>query len=343
MKKVDGVSIENIVCMLSYALDDSVYTDFDTGGIDKCNRLDDVLGRLLLNHLNKVYNLNREYNHNKLYSNKPSGRIDVYKSISTGKYFDNKLYYTKSFYTEDVIENRIIKTALYLLLKHTTSDNIQTELTSKIVRLSDISLIDINKNIDIEYVLEKVETGSIYNKDYKVSILLSYFILNEYLSISDEYNQRVFNLADSNRLKYIFERFVRNYYKLEHTEFRVTHRSYKSRGKNQKKMTPDMVLNKGNFYCVIDAKWYTLTSETTANVYQVTTYGEAILSHYKDVDKVICVVLYSNNHKLGINNNYSKLSASDKTYVIEVSLNMNKQFIDIKKDLDSLLDTVLTL
>ena len=336
INRIDNVRLENIVYMLSYVIDKENEIDFDMGGLENCKTLDDLLCRLLLNHLSKVTTLERYYIKEELCSTKPTGRLDIYKSIRTGKYIESKLYHIKSCYTDDIIQNRLIKTALYLLSIHKLSDDIQSELNNMLTRLRNISLIDLTLKLDIDKILDK----AVIDTNYKVSILLSNMIVMEYIETNNDGTNRIYSLSDSNRLKYIFEAFVRNYYRLEYKDYKVTHRSYKSSGRDRKTMIPDIVLNKENFYCVIDTKWYTSTSETRANIYQVTTYGEAILSHYKEVDKVICIVLYSNNKRLGIHNKYSKFSASDKVYVLEVSLDMSNSFNKVKQDLNSLIDTI---
>lgn len=346
MKKIQGVSIRTILDMLVYSLDELQYLKIDDSELNKCNSLNDILSILLNKSIDNIKSLGllREYTPKRNCSNKPSGRLLVYESIASGKYQIGQLEFIKSSYSYDILQNQIIKTALHILNNYGSSGITSDEQKQQIVE--NLELFNYVSVLDYKYIdIEKLEVKRM-DDYYRPAITASILIIKEAQLMGEDGSSPVFSLSDEERLEYIFEKFVRQYYTLDYTEhnIRVTHNSYKTTGDNIKTMIPDMVINSENNYVVIDTKWYNRNDSLPANFYQVTAYGEAVLSRYPNANCIVGIVLYSNVRRLRMKSgtlSNTQISSSGKIPLYEVSLDLNKTFDNIKLDLNKILSYAL--
>lgn len=333
MLRIQGIDIINILNMLVYSIDELKYIDINSiGSYGGIGSLNDILSNLLVEAYKRIEIKEREYKREERVSNKPSGRIDIYKSIVGGRYGKGEVYYRRSKFSEDIDIHRILKCVVLLLLsREDINEGLRKELEyigSSLIGVKDIDVRDIDISVvDIE------------RDDYRLLLGVMRMILGEYNMYNVGY-ELVYRLSDEERLKYIYEKFVREFYRREYKgKYEVTHKSYKTLDGKGKVITPDIVISDGDNYVVIDTKWYSRSNVSIDNTYQVNTYCD-IIRERSDVKRIMGIILYHNKVGLVLQcNNFGYTMYKTDVRLYELSLRLNKDFEEIKRDLKLVLES----
>lgn len=348
MARKSKIKWNNIYYMLTYAIDELSKMEVGNTSLEECKSLDDLLSALMCKamELLDMNNYLSEYNKAKEITDRPHGNILMRESYSSGAYPKGKLYCEYFELSINSTANKIIKVAVSSLLRY--GKGIKKErravLNNVIDDLSDVEDISITEadfdELDYEYLPEW----------YKPAIIVSKLIVKELLG-NDRYGEsRLFTLDDKDRLKYIFEKFVRNFYKQEYVRGITTEPKYKLHGGRRHIL--DMLIEGRTKVLVIDTKWYQgrLGDNRSRNMSQVYDYIGSYkenegLTEEKTKKVPYGVVLYAmndiNEYKLNRNEQRELLGNHGKCLICERTIDLSKEFDEIKWDLIRLADTFL--
>ena len=247
------------------------------------------------------------------------GKINFGESLKKNSFRNGRAYCEFDEFSDDIIHNQIIKATLYNILKCKTVDK---SIKNKVMKLYNyfehISSIKLNKT---SFEKAKIHRN---NRHYKFSLDICKLIYND--MIVDEVSGNIsFNYKEEEKLAYLFEDFVRNFYKIHLSDSYVCREEIKWDVEGKETdflplMKTDITIKRENEIIIIDTKYYknTLASNMgqekyhSTNMYQMFSYlknAEAKGDLYKNstgvllyprVDKELDNVYRLQNHNLKI-------------------------------------------
>lgn len=251
---ISGVKGENLYDLLALALCDSV-------------------SKLIKKGIYKQYNLIKE----ETYSLK--GKIDFGESLKKNSFNNGRAFCEFDEFSDDIIHNQIIKATLYNILKSKTVDKSIKDRVMKIYHYFEhISSIKLNKT---DFDKAKIHRN---NRHYKFSLDICKLMYND--MIVDEMSGNIlFNYKEEEKLSYLFEDFVRNFYKIHLTDAHVCRENIKWDVAGDEMdflpiMQTDITIKMDNQVIIMDTKYYknTLASNMgqdkyhSTNMYQMFSY-----------------------------------------------------------------------
>lgn len=242
-----------------------------------------LLSRVLINNLEKLIKKGfyKEYAGNYEETSILRGKINFNDSLKYFSFKRGKLYCEFDDFSYDVLYNQIVKAALYILIKYKYLDE---EYKDKIFALlnyfTDISLIKLKSEH-----FSKVK----YNKNnlYYGFVLDVCQLIFENCLIDESKGDFLFKdfERDDRAMAYLFENFVRNFYKRECNEFKVYRENIFWAEKDGKMdllplMQTDISLESADRKIIIDTKYYknSLSNDygteklISSNLYQLFAY-----------------------------------------------------------------------
>lgn len=259
MNELSKIPIENIYYMLCYAWDKLDYLERNKVGTLEESDVLNLLSRILVNEVNFIIKkgLNREYNYFEEEISIIKGKININKSIPLMVSKKNKLNCSYQELDFDITINRILKTIIINLLKIDALSKDNKKYLKKI-------LFYFN-SIDTIYLNERLFNSIRYNpsnKSYKF-IMNICKLINDNLLISKNGKEAEFYnfLEDERKMAYLFENFVRNFYKKELKSSKVYRENIKwaLTGENLEyipKMETDISIEFPNKKIIMDTKYY---------------------------------------------------------------------------------------
>lgn len=336
--KYNNIICKNIYYMLQYAIEEIGSLGISYVGIEDIKGIDDIYIELFYHELDKIINngmvISYKMNSN-IITNRPYGSIDYIKTCNDitgallGQYHCN--VNETSF---NNIYNQIIKATARLLLSkqdEITRDN-EVKLSTYINKLSAIGDIKLSNEILNRY-------REIPNW-YKPMYALSRMILNDSL-VTDDNNisssEMFYSTGEQRRLHYIFETFIRNYYSRTIDSSIVSKESYRIATFTRQ---PDATIRIGNSTILLDAKWKENGNEDTSNINQIITYIAAYRENTGFDTRLSAALVYAqcDNDKDTIEYQGSISSLNAAIYICR--LNVNKDWGDIKSDLDTIIQAL---
>ena len=317
--------------MLCYCVDELEYFKDDLINIEDITGTNELLAELLIKSFDIVYRNGylKQYKKETIVTTKPHGRINVAKSISTGAYFQGKMVCDVNKLDINNKLNQIIKSTFeYLIrLNKTSEDKISDNTISRLYfcmdKLKGVDTLPLSNRL----LCERLDIP----RWYRPVIAICKLIIENKIALDTNGSISLFSESTSDRLKYIFEKFVRNFYKKECKQYQVTRPHIDKMGRTR--IFDMMLYNKENdSYLVIDTKYYEKTSRTTSNDDQINTYTSEIKSKNTD-SKVSGLLLYA----CGDNTREEYSEMQKGGYQLAV------WYLSINQDIESLKSDLITL
>ncbi len=349
MVRPDKIKWLNIWYMLMYAIEELEGLKVDDTDVDNCKSTADLLAKLMRKAIELLYanNYYSDYKRIEESTERPKGKLLVYESLRSGKYEDGKIRCKYHIFSIDNWQNRVIKAAIKVLL--TYGKNIEAiDRNSLVEVINDMSEV---KNIDTsEIIWEELDIKE--QQDwYKPALLMSKLIIDNLLCKDDKAGEdkRLWQLEEEDRLKYIFEKFVGRFYKLEYVGCIVSTDEHYEHGGGMNIL--DILLHNDDIAFIVDTKWYGAKTSNSTNKRQMLDYctsvdesdAEEIASERRENKReIISMLLYAQNESKIKDEQYIRGPyGSDKQYIITVrAIDMNQEFEQIKTDLVRLADGV---
>ena len=222
--------------------------------------------------------LGREYIENTESLSSLRGRIEISESIKTRSTMKRQLICSYDDFSENSYMNRIIKTTMELLLHADIAKTRKKELRKLLVFFGNVDLLDVHMiNWRIQYNRN--------NQTYRMLIAVCFLVVKGLLQTNTDGSTRLMDFLDEQRMCRLYEKFILEYYRKEHPELTASDSQIPwalddGVGDMLPIMQTDIMLSQGSKVLIIDAKYYSHTTQEqfdtrtlhSGNLYQIFTY-----------------------------------------------------------------------
>ena len=271
------------------------------------------------------------------------GKIDITASIKSRTMLKKQMVCVYDEFSVNSYMNKILKTTMSLLLGADIAKNRKKELRKLVVFFDEVDLIDIHA----------IQWNMQYNKNnqtYRMLISVCYLVIKGLLQTNSDGDTKLMDFLDEQRMCRLFEKFILEYYRKEHSEIKATASQIPWQlDDDMNDMLPvmqtDIMLTKNDKVLIIDAKYYAKTLQSqydvktlhSGNLYQIFTYvknKEVELS--KGPHEVAGMLLYAKTDEVVLPDNEYKMSGNK---VIVRTLDLDCDFATVASQLDSIAET----
>lgn len=333
------IRIQNIYYMLSYAfqvLNEQGYKQVATEEFDNAAELcTAILIKGVASQIKR--GLEREYILKCESLSSLRGKIDISASVKEQSILKKQLVCDHDEFSVNSYMNRIIRTTMDVLLRSSISKEKKKQLRKLFIYFSDVEPLN-RENINWKLQFNR------NNQTYQMLISICYLILKGLLQTTSDGNTKLMDFLDEQRMCKLYEKFILEYYKKEHPEIKAsasqipwnTDDGYRE---TLPVMQSDITLTQGEKTLIIDAKYYSHTTQKhfnvntlhSGNLYQIFTYVKNL-----DVNKtgnVSGMLLYAKTDELVLPNNTYKMSGNT---ISVKTLDLDCDFSQIKRQLDDI-------
>lgn len=228
------------------------------------------------------------------------GKILFKESVATAALTNAKLVCQYDVFSENIVHNQILKATIHTLIKHPTLKKpLKLSLKKMYPYFQHVTLIQLERQHFHQIQLHK------QNQNYHIMLEICRIIYEHYL-IDEESGKLTFvDFMREGRMHYVFEGFVRNFYRLEQRQYKVYRETLSWQvgeilaGEQGliPKMQTDICLSDSTTKIIIDTKfhnqplarnYYEEEKIKSENLYQIYSY----LSNSLQYDKMVGILLY---------------------------------------------------
>ncbi len=270
------------------------------------------------------------------------GKIDISESIKSQNIINHQLVCNFDNFSLDCYANRILKTTIQILIKSNIKSHRKKSLRKLLLYFKDVRSLD-TRNI------KRINWNMKFNKNnqsYQMLISICYLVLNGLIQTTTEGSTKLLNFLDEQSMSRLYEKFILEYYKKHYPELNPS-ASYINwvidygRDNLLPIMKSDITLTYGSNILIIDAKYYSHTTQVrfdkhtihSNNLYQIFTY----VKNKNSIDKTVSgMILYAKTDEL-IQPDSSYIMSGNRIDIR--TLNLNCEFCEIQKQLDEIVHT----
>lgn len=346
MIKDKSIFIKNIYYMLSYAfttLNQGGYEDIATEEFDNIHNLfAAILSKGIGRQLKQ--GLYREYINCKEEVAVVRGKIDMSGTIQNKLARKRMLTCEYDELSENNLLNRILKTTVVLLLRHSRVDTeYKNELKKEMLFFANVDIID---PPSIRWADIRFQRN---NSTYRMLISLCQLILEGMLLTTDAGEYKLATFIDEQRMNRLYEKFILEYYVKECPQVTATASQIQwalddGIGTMLPVMQSDIMLTQGSKVLIIDAKYYTHTTQTqydvhtlhSGNLYQIFTYVKNKDAEFGDKPHTVSgMLLYAATDEAIQPDNSYQMSGNK---ISVQTLDLNRDFSEIAAQLNAIVD-----
>ena len=339
-----SIFIKNIYYMLSYAfstLDQNGYEDIAKEEFDNIHNL---FAAILTKGISRQLKqgLYREYLNRKEDIAVVRGKIDMTGTIQNCLARKRVVTCEYDELSENNILNQILKTTVLLLLRHeAVKQEYKSDLKKEMLFFSNVDTVDPNS---IRWSSIRFQRN---NRNYRMLISLCQLILEGMLLTTDAGEYRLASFIDEQRMSRLYEKFILEYYAKEcpHVKASASQIPW-ALDDGVKTMLPimqsDIMLTQGNKVLIIDAKYYTHTTQAkydvhtlhSNNLYQIFTYVKNKDMEFKEQPHVVSgLLLYAATDEAIQPDNSYQMSGNK---ISVKTLDLSQQFSEIAAKLNGI-------
>ena len=270
------------------------------------------------------------------------GKISISESINNQSFIKKQLNCTYDEFSPNCYLNQIIKSTMAILVKSDISKMRKKKLKNLLMYFRDVDLIDL-KSINWKIRFDR------NNQTYRMLIGVCYLVVNGLIHTQKSGNVKLMEFLDDQRMSRLYEKFILNYYKKEHSEIKAHTPQIPWQIDDGidfllPKMQTDVTLEHGGKILIIDAKYYVHNLSKhygkdihhTGNIYQIFTYVKN-----KQLE------MQGNDVEIGGMLLYARTTSEiqpDSDYVMSgnnisvKTLDLNQEFNLIKNQLDNIIE-----
>ena len=337
------IKIQNIYYMLTYAFQILKEQGYANCATEEFENTADLLSAILVKGVTVQIKrgLNRTYAEKTEPLSCLRGKINVTESIRQQTIIKQQLVCTYDEFSPDSYMNRILKTTMELLLRYDILKIRKKELRNLLLYFKDIKTIDIY-NINWKFRFHR------NNQSYQMLMSVCYLILKGLLQTTADGSVKLMQFLDEQRMCRLYEKFILEYYKKEHPEIKASASQISWQLDDEfSSMLPimqtDIMLSKENTTLIIDAKYYTHTTQTqyssntlhSGNLYQIFTYVKNKDAEYGEVPHTVSgMLLYAKTDEIVQPNQIYHMSGNK---ISVRTLDLNQPFKEIANQLDDII------
>ena len=347
MTKDKSIFIKNIYYMLSYAFQTLNQENYDDVAAESFDEMYDLLAAILAKGIGiqLKQGLYREYINRQEELPVMRGKINLPGTIKNRLARKQLLTCDYDELSENNLLNQIIKTAVMLLLRNAkVKAEYRDDLKKKMLFFSNVDLIE---PTSIRWSSIRFQRN---NQTYRMLISICQLIIEGMLITTDAGEYRLASFVDEQRMCRLYEKFILEYYSKHFPELSVSASQIPwSVDDGIRTMLPvmqsDIHLQKDNTVLIIDAKYYSHTTQTqydkhtlhSNNMYQIFTYVKNRDYEFGDeAHKVSGMLLYAKTEEEIQPDNVYQMHGNQITVR---TLDLNLPFSDIAKQLNTIAET----
>ena len=339
------IPVQNIYYMLAYAfqvLNENGYKDIATEQFDNVGELcAAILAKGVSIQLKR--GLGKEYIPRNEALSSLRGKIDIAESVKTQSMLRKQLVCAYDEFTVNSYMNRIIKSTMELLIRSKIRPVQKKELRKLLVFFGDVESLDVR---EINWKLQYNRN----NQSYRMLINVCYLVVKGLLQSNSAGATKLMDFLDEQRMCRLYEKFILEYYRKEHPEIKANASQIPWQldddfGAKLPVMQSDIMLSTGSTTLIIDAKYYSRTTQSqygvntlhSGNLYQIFTYVKNKDAEYGDEPHTVSgMLLYAQTDEVVQPNHVYQMSGNQ---ISVRTLNLNLPFEEIKAQLDGIVET----
>ena len=336
------IRIQNIYYMLSYAfqvLNEDGYKQVATEEFENAAELcTAILIKGVSSQLKR--GLGKEYIVQTEELSSLRGKIDISASVKEQTMLRKRLVCNYDEFSVNSYMNRIIRTTMDTLIRSNISKDRKKQLRKLLIYFAEVEPLN-RESINWKLQFNK------NNQTYQMLISICYLILKGLLQTTSDGSTKLMDFLDEQRMCRLYEKFILEYY--------IRHYPMLSVNASQipwdvedgfRTMLPvmqsDIHLQKDNTVLIIDAKYYSHTTQSkfdnhtlhSNNMYQIFTYVKNRDYAFKEQEhKVSGMLLYAKTEELIQPDNVYQMHGNQ---ISVKTLDLNKPFDEIAKQLDEI-------
>ena len=271
------------------------------------------------------------------------GKIDIAESIKTQGMLRKKLICTYDEFSVNSTMNRIIKSTAELLLKSDIAKSRKKELRKLMVFFADVTSIDLySVNWNLPYNRN--------NQTYRMLISICYLVVKGLIQTNTDGTTKLMDFLDEQRMCCLYEKFILEYYRKHYPELTVSASQIPwslddGVGTMLPVMQSDIHLQRGNTVLIIDAKYYSHTTQVqfdkhtlhSNNLYQIFTYVKNRSYQFgEEENSVSGMLLYAKTEEEIQPDNVYQMHGSQ---ISVKTLDLNLPFAEIASQMDRIVET----
>ncbi len=335
------IKIQNIYYMLSYAFQILKEQGYKHMGTEEFHNTPDLMAEILIRgfSIQVKRGLIKEYVPITEPLNNPKGKIDISESIKGMTIQKKQLVCSYDDFSVNAYMNRIIKTTMEKLLRSQITLGRKKELKRLLNYLADVDVLELSKiNWNVPYNQS--------NQTYRMLISICELTIKGLLQTTTDGSKKMMDYLDEQRMCRLYEKFILAYYSKEYPKLTVNSSQIKwAIDEGQTDMLPtmqsDIMLSLGEKVLIIDAKYYSHTTQSqfgtntihSGNLYQIFTYVKN--KDRYNTGNVAGMLLYAKTDEL-VQPNQEYVISNNKIWV--KTLDLNLPFEEIATQLDRIAD-----
>ena len=349
MIKDNKILINNIYHMLSYAFQTLKQENYKDVSVESFDEMYDLLAAILVKGISfqLKHDLYKEYINYQEDLAVVSGKINISETLK--KYSAHKKVLSCNFdkFSENNLYNQILKTTIMLLLRNKkVKAEYKDNLKKRMLFFSDVDLLN---PTSIRWSTIQFQRN---NQTYRMLIGICQLIIEGMLITTNAGDYKLASFIDEQRMCRLYEKFILEYYRKHFPELTVTASQIPWCVEDSTMlptMQSDIHLQKDNTVLIIDAKYYSQTTQFrynkhtihSNNLYQIFTYVKNRDYQFGGLEHTVSgMLLYAKTEDEIQPDNVYQMHGNQITVK---TLDLNLPFVDIKKQLDEIARTHFSL
>lgn len=274
------IRIQNIYYMLAYAFQILQEKGYRSLGTEEFQNTADLLSAILVKGVSTQIKrgLGRAYVEETDILSCLRGKIDISESVKHQTMTHQKLVCTYDVFSVNSYMNRVLKTTMEILMRSDIPRMRKKELKNLLMYFREVQSLD-------PYTINWKLRYDRNNQTYRMLISVCYLVLNGLLQKTADGKHKMMDFLDEQRMCRLYEKFILEYYRKEYPEFHAAPSEVKWALDDGfdfmlPSMKTDITLSLPGKMLIIDAKYYSSTTQTqfgvhklhSGNLYQIFTY-----------------------------------------------------------------------
>lgn len=339
-----SIFIKNIYYMLSYAFTTLNQGGYEDVATEEFENMHNLFAAILAKGISRQLKqgLYREYLNRKEDVAVVRGKIDMPGTLQNRLAKKRILTCEYDELSEDNLLNQILKTTVMLLLQHAkVSQEYKSDLKKEMMFFSNIATIDPRT---IRWSAIRFQRN---NSTYRMLISLCQLIMEGMLLTTESGDYKLASFIDQQRMNRLYEKFILEYYvkecpKVKATAAQIPWALDDGMGTMLPVMQSDIMLSRGNKVLIIDAKYYTHTTQTqydvhtihSGNLYQIFTYVKNKDTEFGEKPHTVSgMLLYAATDEAIQPDNSYQMSGNK---ISVKTLDLNRHFSEIAEQLNQI-------
>lgn len=347
MIKDKSILIKNIYYMLSYAFQTLNKSEYEDVAVEEFEDMHNLFAAILVRGITfqLKQGLYREYIKHQEDLTVMRGKINMPGTIHDRMARKQILTCEFDELSENNFLNQVLKTTVMLLLRHgSVKPEYKDNLKKKMLFFSNVDIVE---PTSIRWSSIRFQRN---NQNYRMLLSICQLVIEGMLLTTDKGDYRLATFLDEQRMCHLYEKFLLEYYTKHYPQLSVSASQIPwslddGIGMMLPVMQSDIHLRRGNTVLIIDAKYYSHTTQTqydnhtlhSNNMYQIFTYVKNRDYQFGDEDhKVSGMLLYAKTDEEIQPDNVYQMHGNQITVR---TLDLNKPFAEIAEQLNIIAKT----